>query len=265
MIVSSYGSHHYVKFVRRRNWLCLATFFFISILLVGCTGGDNAMKGTPTTSAVAPTKLKWCSKPNMVFRDEGSAAASSPTAISAAKPTTTSGTPGATATATTGGAPTTGPTLPPPNGTPSTISDWSVFKANIDFTIYLPATLPAGTCLLSAFGTLRDPIMGSSFTIGYLLANHDSISLSEAPLRSQSPAFQCSVDTRANADNNAAKKNGTPVAGTPTPPPTPQVPLQLCSGAHEKTDIVFSSRGNTNDLESFFNKLKPDVDWIPAS
>ncbi|MBO0790218.1 MAG: hypothetical protein J2P36_04635 [Ktedonobacteraceae bacterium] len=222
-------SYSHGRPARQRGQVCslLITFLLLTILLVACSGpgGDanSTTKNTPTATT-ATGQVKWCSKPSMLFRDE--AAPTTPAASS----------------------------LPPPNGTPTTITDWSVFKANVGFTIYLPTTLPAGACLVSAFGTLRDPIMGGNFTIGYQLPNNDSISLSEAPLRSQGTAFQCSVDTTQNTNT---KK------GTPTP--TSQTPVQLCSGAHDKTNIVFSARGTTGDLQHFFDTLQTDVNWIPAS
>jgi len=143
-------------------------------------------------------------------------------------------------------------------GTPTPITDWTTIKANLDFTVYLPATLPTGTCLMSASGTLHDPIFGSSFTIGFLLPDHDSLSLSEAPLRSQTSTFQCSVSATATPPDGSSQQS-TPTGNAQ------KAPIQLCTGAREKTNIVFSSRGNTNDLQTFFHDLQSNVNWIPAS
>src|SRR6185437_999535 len=110
-------------------------------------GSSSGTTATPTPSELALTKLHWCSKPSMVFRDEGA----SVTPVASATVTTT---PGATATATGGVSPTatagsTPTASPTPNG-PRTISDWSQVKPNLGFTVYLPSTLPRGTCLVSA-------------------------------------------------------------------------------------------------------------------
>ena len=217
----------------------LGVILIVSLLLVACSdangvnGGGNA---TPTP--VSTSRIHWCGNPLMVFRDE-------------AAPTTP--TPGATTTPAT--------SLDPANGVPRTITDWKVVKANLGFTVFLPSTFPAGTCLTSASGTLRDPIIGSNFTIGYLLSNHDAISLSEAPLRSQkNAAFQCSLSANAAVAGTGAG------AGTPTTTPTvAQDPIQLCTGGRDATNIVFSARGSTASLQKFFLALQPNIDWLPAS
>jgi hypothetical protein len=174
----------------------------------------------------------------MVFRDEGAASATTPQATTTAT---------ATATATT--TPQTGA------GTPQTITDWSIVKANLGFTVYLPGTLPTGSCLVSAQATIHDPIFGGSFTIGYLLPDHTSLSLSEAPLKTQNASFQC------NPTNTTPTTSG---KGTPVASPT-QAPNQLCSGAKDTTNIVISGPGSVDHLQQIFNSLQADVNWVPAS
>ncbi|MBV9228207.1 MAG: hypothetical protein JOZ18_02750 [Chloroflexi bacterium] len=225
-----------------------------SILLVSCSGfslggGGTSTKSAPTQVTLGLAKLHWCGKPLMLFRDENTlvSATASPGTVTAASTVTA--------------APTAATTLPPANGTPTTITDWVQVKANLGFTVYLPATLPAGTCLVSVSGTLRDPLLGSSFIIGFLLPDHDSISLSEAPLRSQNPEFQCNVSSNTTVAGGGTKGGATP---TVTPAQT-QVPVQLCTGARDTTNIVFSARGTTDALQKFFRALQPDVNWIPAS
>ena len=167
----------------------------------------------------------------MVFRDEG---ASGGSGVDAA---TTPGVVSATA-------------------TPKTLTEWSQVKANLGFTVFLPATLENGACLMSASGTLHDPIFGSSFTIGYLLPDHSAISLSEAPLRSQNTTLQCSQATTTPGSvqkSTAAAKSGG------------QVPILLCTGARNKTNIVFSARGTKDKLAQIFQELRPDVNWVPAN
>lgn len=204
---------------------CCATLL-TGLLLTACSSGGGS---TSANSTIPLAQIHWCGKPSLLFRDEGAS------------------TPGTAATpkATTNGTPTA------KSGTPKTITNWNQFKNSLGFTLYLPATLAHGTCLSSAFGTVHDPIFGSSFTIGFMLPNHDPITLSEAPLHTQSPKFQCS----ATAANNAA--------GTGTS--TKQPPLELCTGAHKTTNIVFSALGSTSELQTFFQNLQPDVNWIPTT
>jgi hypothetical protein len=188
----------------------------------------------------------------MVFRDEGASVtpSASATATAGVSPTATAGsTPTATATAS-----------PTPSG-PRTISDWSQVEPNLGFTVYLPGTLPRGTCLVSAQATIHDPIFGGNFFIGYLLPDHNSISLSEAPLNSQNVQFQCNPSGSASPQTQTTPKTGTPV---PSVSPT-QAPDQLCSGARNSTNIVLLAQGNMDSLQKFFNALQPNVAWIPGS
>jgi hypothetical protein len=229
--------------------LLLATLVFSS-----CSGlnfGGTPVKVTPTagTSQVALSELHWCGKPVIIFRDEG---APPPSSVTPTATTTTTGTPTATA----GNTPTPTATATPSTHKPVTITDWSQVEPNLGFVVYLPETLPQNSCLVSASGTVHDPIFGGSFTIGYLLPNHTSISLAEAPLRSQSREFQCSSSNLTTPHPS----------GTPTPASNrSQAVQQLCSGARDNTSVVFSAGGSVNALEQFFNALQPHVNWIPAS
>jgi hypothetical protein len=152
-------------------------------------------------------------------------------------------------------------TLGPANGTPTTVTDWNVVKNNLGFTIYLPKTLPTGSCLLNVSGSLRDPIFGSNFTITYVLPDQSSISFSQAPARTQSTGLQCSVSSSPAPAGNGALV--APVTPGVTPIPTSNS-IQLCNGVREKTNIVFSARGTTAALEQFFQALQPNVDWVPV-
>lgn len=217
---------------RKHAGLYLAAgLMLVSMLFSACSSpfGGNA-KTTPTSSTRALSKIGWCSKPLMVFRDEN---AITPTA------TSTSGTPAA------------GP------GTPSTITDWSVVQANLGFSTYLPKTLPNGTCLVSAAATIHDQILGGSFTIGYLFPDHTSLSLSEAPLlKSQSNVtFQCNP-TGLTTPTTSGK--GTPAATSTA------TPSQLCIGAKGNTSITIAGPGTVDHLQQVFNDLQANVEWIPA-
>lgn len=234
--------------------LLLSSFFLVSCSGLNFGGGSSSSPtAKPTPSQVALSKLHWCNKPFIVFRDLHAPVTGTPTATA-----TTGATPGATATTTTtaSGTPTatTTPT-PSTSGSPTTVTEWSQVEPNLGFTVYLPSMLPRTACLVSAYGTLHDPIFGGNFIIGYQLADGTPISLSEAPMRTNSRTFQCTTTKEASKTS----------AGTPTPTTTTQVPLLLCTGARDTTNIVFSTRGSEASLQQFFNALQPNVNWVPAS
>lgn len=134
-----------------------------------------------------------------------------------------------------------------------TVTDWAQVQPNLGFTVFLPATLPVNACLVSVSGTLHDPILGSSFMIGYLLPDQSALSLSEAPSRSQNMAFQCSPPTATTGQN---KMQGTMAAKDDA--------VQLCSGSRATTSIILSARGTTATLQQLFQALEPNVNWIPT-
>jgi len=161
--------------VLTRIYVVFAALLFVSVCLAGCSGLNvGGASSTPTTKGVTATTasvpqvaladLHWCGKPILVFRDEGSTKSSTPT---------TAGTPAPAVTPTAATTPT---------ATPKTLTDWKQVEPSLGFTVFLPPTLPQGSCLISASGTIHDPTFGGIFTIGYVLPNHDAISLSEAPL-----------------------------------------------------------------------------------
>jgi hypothetical protein len=261
--ISSYLRHSPGRFV----CFFLATFLLLSnVFLAACTasfpfgGSKSSSTATATPSELALEHLHWCSKPSMLFRDEGVV---TPTTTASAIPGVTSITPitpGITATTTVGSTQT--PTAKVSPGTPRTITDWSEVQAGLGFIVYLPATLPGGTCLVNAQATIHDPIIGGSFTIGYLLPDHSALSLSEAPLISQNIAFQCNP-----SNGTTPQANNSPKAGTPIVPPTTtqRVPILLCSGAKDTTNIVMSARGSLDHLQQIFQNLQPNISWMPAS
>lgn len=249
----------------KRRWFYLPVVLS-AILLAACSGLNLGGNVSPTSTAASTnvplSTLHWCGKPLMSFRDLAAAANATPGATPNST-TTAQATPNSTtavqATASSTPSAKTN-SLGPANGTPTTITDWSLVKANLGFTIFLPATLPAGSCLLSASGTLRDPILGSNFTIIYLLPDNSSISLSQAPQRSQNTAFQCSTSPTTGPSGSTQK------GGTPKPTESvAQAPVQLCSGVRDKTNIVFSARGTSQTLQVFFHNLQSGVDWMPTS
>lgn len=214
--------------------IVVVSILFTSCSLFGQTSNPTPTvpigigKGTATQTQeeTSLSSLHWCGKPLVLFQDDGAAK-------------------GATATAS-----------PTPQATPKTVTDWTQVEPNLGFTVYLPQMLPVGTCLTSVYGTFHDPVLGGSFTIGYLLPDHTAISFSEAPLVSRNTQFQCSPSST----------TGTPskTSTTPTPGAT-VVPLQLCTGAQGSTSIVLSAHGDSATLQKFFNALQPHVNWQPTS
>lgn len=224
----------------RAWWLLCACLLIASLALLSCSGlsfgngngsGGKTPTAQPAAADVALNALHWCGKPLQIFRDEHA-------------PVSGTATPAATSTVT-----------PSANGTPTTVTDWSQVEPNLGFTVYLPKTLPRATCLVSVSATIHDPIFGGSFTIGYLLPDHSPLSLSEAPLRSNSQSFQCSATTGA--------KNAR--GGSPTPTASPSVHVLVCTGAKEITDIFFSARGTESQLKQFFDALQSGVEWAPTT
>jgi len=263
--ILSFLKHSPGRFVK----FLLASFLLLSMVsLAACTTPFGGSQGSSTTTATPSeltlAHLHWCGKPSMLFRDEGAvtptATASTISGVTSTATSTTTVTPGITATATVGSTET--PTTTVASGTPRTITDWSEVEAGLGFTVYLPATLPRGACLVNAQATIHDPIIGGSFTIGYLLPDHSALSLSEAPLISQNTSFQC------NPSNiTTPQANNTPKAGTPgvSPSTTPGVPILLCSGAKNTTNVVMSARGNSDRLQQIFQNLQPNISWQPSS
>ena len=221
----------------------------ISFWLAGCSGinvggvgSASSTKGVTATIAALPqvalADLHWCGKPVLIFRDEGATKINTPTATTSTP--STSVTPTDTVT---------------PIATPKTLTDWQQVEPNLGFSVFLPQTLPQGSCLISASGTIHDPTFGGIFTIGYVLPDHDAISLSEAPLASQSSNFQCSPSSSTTSGKSSS---------TPTPGPTVD-PVQLCTGARGNTNVVLSARGATSALEQLFSALQTNVAWVPVA
>ncbi|HLX57834.1 MAG TPA: hypothetical protein VKR83_12480, partial [Ktedonobacteraceae bacterium] len=71
------------------RWLALSALL-AGVLLASCSNPFGGAQSTPTTSQspdASLAKLSWCSKPAMLFRDEG--ATPTPTATASATVTTT--------------------------------------------------------------------------------------------------------------------------------------------------------------------------------
>lgn len=122
---------------------------------------------------------------------------------------------------------------------PAEVTEWAKVKSQLNFTVYLPAALPDGSCLVSAHALVNDKVLGSTFSVSYLLPGGVPLAFSETALNEQNAsAFQCSPD---------ASNQGT----------------FDCLGAKDKTNVVMVSKAEQKQLQSLFNGLQPNVDWQP--
>lgn len=120
------------------------------------------------------------------------------------------------------------------------ITNWDAVKGELGFTLYLPPSLPKGTCLVLAGGSIHDAIYGAHVSITWDVPNTGPISLSEAPVRGQgSVALQCTASAQ-NTQTN------------------------VCLGTHNGTSVTIASRQSTADLQTLFKSLQPNLDWVPS-
>lgn len=120
------------------------------------------------------------------------------------------------------------------------LTKWDAVKGNLGFTPYLPESLPQGSCLALAGGSIHNPIYGGQFSITYVLPKVGPVSFSEAPLRpglsSKTQCIQSSQDKKTT----------------------------ICVGAIANTSITIASRQSASDIQAIFGTLKPNVSWVPS-
>ena len=138
------------------------------------------------------------------------------------------------------------------------LTDWNQVKSRLGFTPYLPATLPKGTCLALAGGSVHDPIFGGRFLITSYLPATGPLSFSEAPKQTgqagqATSKVQCTQSAQATTTANA----------TPSPGTTPTLPLTVCLGTIGNTNISMASAMASNNLQNLFGSLKPNIEWVP--
>jgi len=120
------------------------------------------------------------------------------------------------------------------------LTSWNDVRGQLGFTTYLPASLPKGSCLVLAGGSIHDPIYGGHLSITYQLPETGPISFSEAPSRPNlATAVQCSQDTQ--------NKETT-----------------ICLGTIGDTSVTIASRQTPAELQTLFKSLKANVDWVPS-
>lgn len=124
--------------------------------------------------------------------------------------------------------------------TQTTFTDWSKVRDQLGFTPYLPATLPHGSCLVVAGGSIHNPIFGGQFSITYNLSLTGPLSFSEAPKRQGlNNQLQCTTST------SDAKTT-------------------ICLGAISDTSVTVASHQSQKDMQALFKSLKANVNWVPG-
>jgi hypothetical protein len=120
------------------------------------------------------------------------------------------------------------------------LTDWAQVRDQLNFTPYLPATMPKGACLVLAGGTIHDPIYGGRMSITYQLPSGIPVSFSEAPKRANlGDALQCQQSA---TDSQ----------------------VTICIGALANTTVTIASRQSQGDVQKLFQSLQANVDWVPV-
>lgn len=132
------------------------------------------------------------------------------------------------------------------DSTPSqpVLSNWTDVKDQLGFTVYLPSSLPKGTCLALAGGSIHDPIYGGHLEVTYLLPGQPDqvpLAFSEAPKRSgMSSSVQC---VQSPQDSKTT----------------------ICLGAIDNTSVTIASRQSSSQLQSVFSSLTSNANWLPSN
>jgi hypothetical protein len=148
-----------------------------------------------------------------------------------------------------------------------TISDWSQVKDQLGFTPYLPATLPKGTCLALAGGSIHDPVFGGKFSVTYVLPGSGALAFSEAPKRANiSEDLQCISSPVPGTTPSGSSSTPTATSGPSTPTATPQAAAPtICQGIVQNTSVTVVGRQSASDLKNLYNNLQGNVTWVPTS
>lgn len=118
--------------------------------------------------------------------------------------------------------------------------DWDQASSQLGFTLYLPASLPKGSCLVLAGGSIHDSIYGAHVSLTWDIAPDLSpLSFSEAPRRGAASKPQC----EASAQDAKAS---------------------ICLGSINDTSVTIVGRQSPTQLQAVFNALKPNVTWLPS-
>lgn len=121
------------------------------------------------------------------------------------------------------------------------INDWTQVKSQLSFTLYLPPSLPTGSCLALAGGSIHDPIYGAHVSLTWDVApDMQPLSFSEAPKRGADAQAQCQASAQ-------------------------DAKISICLGTIANTSITVVSRKAPADLQAIYATLKPNVEWLPSN
>jgi|GEM_PF-3125472 hypothetical protein len=123
---------------------------------------------------------------------------------------------------------------------PTIISNWPAIVPSLHLFIYLPPTLPAGSCLVTVEGAIHDTVQGDHFGISYLLPDRSPLSILESPLTGPASPFQCQVPSQSGA-------------------------ALICQGSRGQTAILIAARETRAQLQALFRSLATGVRWQPTS
>lgn len=146
----------------------------------------------------------------------------------------------------------------------TTLTSWDQVKNQLNFTSYLPPTMPKGSCLALAGGAIHDTIFGGRLSITYELADGTPVSFSEAPKRGNlGDSLQCQAAASPAAGATAAATPDPTAGAAATATAMPQT--TVCIGAVGNTTVTVASRQSESDVRAIFKTLKPNVDWVPST
>jgi len=123
---------------------------------------------------------------------------------------------------------------------PRIVRDWAAVAPALGLTVYLPKSLPAGSCLVSVDGSIHDAELGDHFSIDYLLPNQSPLSFLESPLTGASLPFQCQATEQPGAS-------------------------LICTGSLGQTRVLIAAKETQAQLHALFNAMAAGVAWQPTS
>lgn len=123
---------------------------------------------------------------------------------------------------------------------PADLTTWKLAQPLLGFSAHLPSRLPAGACLVSAGGVVRNPVFGGRFTITYALPQGGALSIAETPQQHAIANPQCSTG---------------PAAATP---------ITTCQQTRDGLNITISSSQSADQVRAVLAHLQVNVAWEPA-
>lgn len=123
---------------------------------------------------------------------------------------------------------------------PADLTIWQQAQPLLGFAPQLPPRLPAGACLASVGGVVRNPVFGGRFTITYALPHGGALSLAETPQQRPIATPECSTG---------------PAAATP---------ITTCQQTRAGLNITLSSSQSADHVQAVLAQLQANVPWEPG-